>query len=114
MHNWYNKCLSLIYKVSKYVLNTSWIHINVTVDKIKFGRSNIGSIEVCDIYGLKHMPTSAKNPQANAVPERIHVVIANMLHTSEFDMAELVNASDIDVFLSDATWVICSIYHTVL
>jgi hypothetical protein len=29
-------------------------------------------------------------------------------------MAELVKASDIDVFLSDATWAVCSTYHTVL
>ncbi len=29
-------------------------------------------------------------------------------------MAESVKASDIDVFLSDATWAICSTYHTVL
>ncbi len=37
-----------------------------------------------------------------------------MLHTSELDMAELVKASDIDVFLSDTTWAIRSTYHTVL
>ncbi len=37
-----------------------------------------------------------------------------MLHTSELNMAELVKASDIDVFLSDAAWAICSIYHPVL
>jgi hypothetical protein len=37
-----------------------------------------------------------------------------MLRTSELDMAELVKASDIDVFLSDATWAVCSTYHTVL
>jgi hypothetical protein len=29
-------------------------------------------------------------------------------------MAKLVKASDIDVFLSDAAWAICSTYHTVL
>jgi hypothetical protein len=29
-------------------------------------------------------------------------------------MAELVKASDIDMFLSDAAWAICSTYHTVL
>ncbi len=29
-------------------------------------------------------------------------------------MAELVEASDIDVFLSDAAWAICPTYHTVL
>ncbi len=37
-----------------------------------------------------------------------------MLRTSELDMAELVKASDIDVFLSGAAWAVCSTYHTVL
>jgi hypothetical protein len=37
-----------------------------------------------------------------------------MLRTSELDEAELVKISDIDVFLSDASWAVCSTYHTVL
>jgi hypothetical protein len=37
-----------------------------------------------------------------------------MLRTSELDMAKMVKPSDIDVFLSDAAWAICSTYHTVL
>ncbi len=37
-----------------------------------------------------------------------------MLRTSELDMAELVKASDIDAFLSDAAWAVRSTYHTVL
>ncbi len=37
-----------------------------------------------------------------------------MLRTSKLDMAETVKASDIDVFLSDAAWTVCSTYHTVL
>jgi hypothetical protein len=37
-----------------------------------------------------------------------------MLRTSELDMAESVKASDIDIFLSDTAWVVCSTYHTVL
>jgi hypothetical protein len=37
-----------------------------------------------------------------------------MLRTSELDMAELVKASDINVFLSDAAWAVCSTYHKVL
>ena len=37
-----------------------------------------------------------------------------MLRTSELDMAKLVKASDIDVFLSDAAWAARSTYHTVL
>ena len=37
-----------------------------------------------------------------------------MLRTSELDVAETVKASDIEVFLSDAAWAVCSTYHTVL
>jgi hypothetical protein len=37
-----------------------------------------------------------------------------MMRTSELAMAELLKASDIDVFLSDAAWAVYSTYHTVL
>jgi hypothetical protein len=37
-----------------------------------------------------------------------------MLRTSELDMAASVDASDIDTFLTNVTWAICSTYHTVL
>jgi hypothetical protein len=37
-----------------------------------------------------------------------------MLRTSKLDMAKTVKASDIDVFLSDASWAVCSTYHAVL
>jgi hypothetical protein len=69
---------------------------------------------LCDAYGIKQKPTSVKNPQANAILEHIHAVFTNMLRTAELDMAKSVKASDINVFLSDAAWVICSTYHTVL
>ncbi len=66
------------------------------------------------MYGIKRKPTSFKNTQANAILKRIHGVLGNMLRTSELNMAELVKPSNIDVFLSDATWAIRSTYHTVL
>jgi hypothetical protein len=69
---------------------------------------------LCDTYWIKHKPTSVENSQANAILERIHAVLGNMLHTSELDMAKTVKPSDIDVFLSDAAWAVCSSYHTVL
>ncbi len=69
---------------------------------------------LCKTYGVKHKPTSIKNPQANAILEHIHAVFTNMLCTAKLDMAELVNASDIDIFLSDAAWAIRFTHHTVL
>jgi hypothetical protein len=40
-------------------------------------------------------------------------VFTNMLRTDELNMAELFNASDINI-LADAAWAICSTYHRVL
>jgi hypothetical protein len=69
---------------------------------------------LCKTYGVKRKLTSIKNPQANAILERIHAVFTNMLCTAKLDMAKSVNASDIDIFLADATWAIHSTHHTVL
>jgi hypothetical protein len=54
------------------------------------------------------------NSQKNAILERIHAVLGNMLHESKLKMAESVKVSDKDVFLSDAAWAVHSTYHTLL
>ncbi len=69
---------------------------------------------LCNTYDIKRKPLSVKNPQANVILERIHTVVMNMLCTAVIDMANSVKPSDIDVFLSDATWAVCSTNHTVL
>jgi hypothetical protein len=67
---------------------------------------------LCTTYGVKRKTTSIKNPTANAILECIHAVFTNMLRTAKLDMAKLVNASDIDIFFSDAAWAVCSTHHT--
>jgi hypothetical protein len=37
-----------------------------------------------------------------------------MLRTAELDMANSVTPNDVDVFLDNTAWAICSTYHTVL
>jgi hypothetical protein len=69
---------------------------------------------LCESFGIKHKPTSVKNPQANAILERVHQVITVMIHTSELDMTNTVETKDIDAFLTDAAWAVGSTYHTVL
>jgi hypothetical protein len=69
---------------------------------------------LCELFGIKRKPTSVKIPQANAILERVHQVITTMPHTTELDMANTVETSDINAFLTDAAWVINSTYHTVL
>jgi hypothetical protein len=63
---------------------------------------------------MKRKPTTVKNPQANAILECLHQVLAQMLRTAELDMAKTVTPDDVDVFLDNAAWAICSTYHTVL
>ena len=65
-------------------------------------------------YGIKRKPTTIKNPQANAILERLHQVLGKMLRTSELNMAETITPDEVDVFLDNAAWAICSTYHTVL
>jgi transposase InsO family protein len=69
---------------------------------------------LCQSYIIKRKPTTIKNPQANAICERIHQVLGTMMRTSEIDMAESVEPADIGTFIDNAAWAICSTYHTVL
>ena len=59
-------------------------------------------------------PTTVKNPQANGILEHVHQVLGQMLRTAELDMADSATPDDVDVFLYNTAWAICSIYHTVL
>jgi hypothetical protein len=87
---------NLVYKTwfSRYPRSQYIIYGNESKFKLHF-RS------LCNIYGIKRKPNCVKNPQVNAILERIHAVLGNMLRTSKLDMAMMVEAGDIDVFLSD-------------
>jgi hypothetical protein len=56
---------------------------------------------LCETYGIKRKPTTMKNPQGNAILERLHQVLAQMLHISELDMAKTITPDDVDVFLDN-------------
>eukprot|EP00804_Cyclotella_cryptica_P006331 CCRYP_010181-RA/>CCRYP_010181-RA protein AED:0.23 eAED:-0.37 QI:0/-1/0/1/-1/0/1/0/141 len=69
---------------------------------------------LCYSYGIRSKPTSVKNLQVNAILERVHQVISCMLRTAEIDMVPSVEPHDIDKFMTNVAWAICSTYHTVL
>ncbi len=69
---------------------------------------------LCDSYGIKGKPTTIKNPQVNAICEHVHQVLGTMMRTSELDMADSVEPADIDTFIDNAAWAICSTYYPVL
>jgi hypothetical protein len=41
-------------------------------------------LELLESYGIHPIPTTTKNPTANAIVERIHLVIGNKMRTQEF------------------------------
>jgi hypothetical protein len=69
---------------------------------------------LCESYGITRKPTTVKNPQANGILEPAHQVLGQMLCTAELDMANSVTLDDVNVFLDNVAWAICSTYHTVL
>ena len=70
--------------------------------------------DLCKSFNIKQRPTTVKNPQANAIIERVHGVIGDMMRTRDLDMSETVEDTMIEDFLVDAAWAIHSTYHTVL
>jgi hypothetical protein len=69
---------------------------------------------LCESYGITHKPLTVKNPRANGILERVHQVLGQMLRTAELDMANSVTPNNVNVFLDNNAWAICSTYHTVL
>ncbi len=69
---------------------------------------------LCESYGITRKQTMVKNPQANGILEHVHQVLGQMLRTAELDMVDSVTPDDVNVFLDNVAWAICSTYHTVL
>jgi hypothetical protein len=65
-----------------------------------------------DLYGIKRKPTMIRNPQVNVICEHVHQVLGNMMRTSQLDMADSVHPADIDTFIDNAAWAICSRHTT--
>ena len=65
-------------------------------------------------YGIKRKVISTRNPQANAVVERVHQVIGNMLRTFELNQLSLDEQNPFDGILAAIMFAIRSTLHTTL
>jgi transposase InsO family protein len=65
-------------------------------------------------YGIKDKPITVRNPQANAIVERIHQVIANMVRTFELENNYLDEDDPWKGILSATAFAIRSTVHTTL
>jgi hypothetical protein len=69
---------------------------------------------LCKSYAIKQKLTTGKIPRANGILECMHQVLGQMLRTADIDMANSVTPNDVNVFLDNPAWAMCSTYHTVL
>ena len=65
-------------------------------------------------YGVKAKPITVRNPQANAIVERVHQVIANIIHTFELENNYLDEADPWKAILSATAFAVRSTYQTTL
>jgi hypothetical protein len=65
-------------------------------------------------YGIKGKPITVRNPQANAIVERVHQVIGNIIRTFELEDNYLDEEDPWKGILSATAFAICSTFHTTL
>ena len=63
-------------------------------------------------YGLKRKPKTTRNPQSNAIIERIHQTIENIIRT--FDISNIVNNNPWSGILAATMFVVRATYHKTL
>ena len=63
-------------------------------------------------YGLKRKPITTRNPQSNAIIERIHQTIGNIIRT--FDVSNIVNNNPWSGILATTMFAVRATYHTTL
>jgi transposase InsO family protein len=65
-------------------------------------------------YGIKRKPITVRNPQANAIVERVHQVIGNIIHTFELQDNYLDEEDPLKGILSATAFAVRATYHTTL
>ena len=70
--------------------------------------------QMCRNFGLREKPMTDYNPQANAILERIHQVIGNMIRSFEIEERDLPEEDPFEPILSAVAYAIRSTYHTTL
>jgi hypothetical protein len=63
-------------------------------------------------YRLKHKPITMHNPQVNAIIERVHQTISNIIHT--FDVQKINDDDPWSSILADTLFALRATYHTTL
>ena len=98
------------------ITNKTWFTRYPLPQRIVFDRSTEFMSEFAKMchndYGLKMKPITTRNPQSNAIIERIHQTIGNLIRT--FDVSNIVNNDPWSGILAAPIFAIRAIYQTAI
>ena len=99
------------------LFNKSWLSRYPRANSIVYDNGSEFKLffeNLCDEFTITRKPTIVKNPQANAVLERVHAVVTNIIRTSGIDMSPTCTPEMVDDIITNVGWAIRSTYHTVI
>ena len=97
------------------VLEQAWLTRYPWPSQLVFDRGSEFKAEVTQMvtndYGIKTKPTTTRNPQANAIVERVHQTIGNMIRT--FQVYDNDSVDDVDPWSGILSAVMAAVRSTV-
>ena len=98
------------------IVETTWLSRYPWPQEIVFDRGSefmkVFAYMVKDDYSIKKRPITTRNPQANAIIERIHQTLGNIIRTFELHQDQEVTQDSWEGILSAAMFALRSTYHT--
>ena len=95
------------------IVETTWLSRYPWPQEIVFDRGSEFMKDFANMvkndYGIKQRPITTRNPQANAIIERIHQTLGNIIRTFELHQDQEVTQDSWEGILSAATLALCTI-----
>ena len=89
------------------LLNQQWLNHYPRANYITYDNGSEFKLHfesLWDSFGITSKPTTVKNPEVNAILERVHGVLGNTIDTCGPDMSPTIIDSMITDFIVGATW----------
>ena len=99
------------------IFNSTWLARYPRPRKVIFDNGNEFKKDVLPLlkdFSIKPTPTTIKNPQANAILERVHQVLGDMLRTKNLQQYDFDALDPWNDILASIAWAIRSTHHSTL
>ena len=103
-------------RISK-IFNSTWLARYPRPRKVIFDNGNEFKkdfLPLLKYFSIKPTPTTIKNPQANAILERVHQVLGDMLRTKNLQQYDFDALDPWNDILASVAWAIRSTHHSTL